>query len=634
MWIIPELGPNETRQQSKLDRFFDHQTKAQALVRESIQNSLDAVKNKNKPARISFSFDKIKSNKFQEYLKGKNNNLEKHLNSCGLDLSTESYTCLIIEDFNTEGLTGPIDNMSYEDDKTPSSGNFIGFWWSEGISDKRIGSAGSHGVGKITLSTSSDINTFFGYTKRNDDKKELLIGYSQLKYHSFNKKQFKGYGRYGKKDSNGRIWPYSNEEDQVIIQQFRNDFNLKRTNNTGLSITIPAVDNDINFEAVIESTIKEFYVPLMRGELEVEITDSIRIEEVTAENIASISKKYLNKKKDKELIICAQEMLEILDSGMKYPKVGTELGKVRKRKILTKDFFDGDIEQMQHKFTSGDMVGVKIPIEIKKENSSDGNVITKTSYFHIFIKNDEGLKLKRSTNYIRDKLLINKEGGSVTKPFTIAFVYITDQDLSEFLKYAEDPGHERWVYRTLYENGNVNKENDTPLRLIKSSIGSFYNILAGIEEERTIKNVLPEIFSIPEKKTGGKKGKTSPTPDVNPQRSKKSPFVLSRISGGFRVKQSKNLKNLLESEELDLPFKIKISTGYFRIRGGGISKYKLLDFNLAETEQFKVINNNTTIISRRKNILEAKVTRKKFSLETKGFDQNRDLEIRCQLIEN
>jgi len=634
MWIIPELGPNETRQQSKLDRFFDHQTKAQALVRESIQNSLDAGISEDKAVEIKFSFHKLSKDILKKYFKGKNHDIEKHLNSCGISIPLKSLRCLVIEDFNTEGLTGSIDNMEYDDNDNPVSGNFIGFWWSEGLSDKRKGSGGSHGVGKITLSTSSNINTFFAYTVRKDEPKKLLIGYSQLKYHSFDRHQFKGYARYGKMDEKEQIWPYGEGEDSKIIEKAQNDFNLNRINQSGLSVIIPGIDVEIDFKAIIQSVVKEFYIPLMRGQLKVEVSDLTQHLKVEANNIISTAEKYLKDPKDKELIKSAQEMLRLLESKMFYPKHDTDLGKVRGREILPEDFTEEDLKTMQSYYSFGKMVGVTIPIKLNIQNKKSGKEELKNSRFHIFIQNNEDLKLKRSTNYIRDKLLINNEGAGTIKPFSVAFLYVNENELSDFLKYAEDPGHERWVYKTLYENGNINSENDTPLRLIKSSISDFYNVLAGVGEDQIVDNVLPEIFNVPEKKAGGKKGFTSPYPDPDPKTKSFSPFVISKLNGGFKVRQSNDIKQLLDEELITIPFNIMIETGYYKITGGGVNKYNTLDFDLSNKNQFEVIYENTKSITQKENKLIVEVEDDNFSITVIGFDENRDLEIKCQLTES
>ncbi|MEX0608152.1 MAG: hypothetical protein WD016_04500 [Balneolaceae bacterium] len=633
MWLIPELSPNETRQQSKLDRFFDHQTKAQALVRESIQNSLDAGISEEKAVEIKFSFDKLSKDILKKYFDGENHDLEKHLNSCGISIPSKSIRCLTIEDFRTEGLTGPIDNMEYDDEDNPVSGNFIGFWWSEGLSDKRKGSGGSHGVGKITLSTSSNINTFFAYTVRKDDPRKLLIGYSQLKYHSFDRHQFKGYARYGKIDKNEQIWPYDERKDSKIIEKAQNDFNLKRANESGLSVIIPSIDDEIDFKAIIQSVLKEFYVPLMRGQLKVEVSDLTQYLKIEEDNIISVAEKYLEDKRDKELIKSAQEMLKLLDSKMFYPKHDSDLGKVRGREILPEDFTEQDLKTMQRNYSLGKMVGTTIPVKVRIQNRKSGKEELKSSRFHIFIQNNEDLKLKRSTNYIRDKLLINSEGAGTIKPFSVAFLYVNETELSDFLKYAEDPGHERWVYKTLYENGNIDTENDTPLRLIKSSISDFYNVLAGVGEDQIVDNVLPEIFNVPEKKAGGQKGGTSPDPNPDPKTRSISPFVISKLNGGFKIKQSNDIGPLLDEDLIAIPFRVTIETGYYKITGGGVTKYNSMDFDLSDKDQFEVIHENTKSISRIENKLVVEITANNFSITVTGFDENRDLEIKCQLNE-
>ncbi|CAN5330602.1 hypothetical protein BH23BAC3_BH23BAC3_26590 [soil metagenome] len=633
MWLIPELSPNETRQRSKLDRFFDHQTKAQALVRESIQNSIDAGISEDKAVEIKFSFNRLSKDKIKKYFDGENHDLEKHLNSCGISIPSKSLQCLVIEDFNTEGLTGPIDNMEYDDEDNPVSGNFIGFWWSEGLSDKRKGSGGSHGVGKITLSTSSNINTFFAYTVRKDEPKKLLIGYSQLKYHSFDRHQFKGYARYGKMDKNEQIWPYDERKDSKNIEKAQNDFNLKRTNESGLSVIIPGIDEEIDFKVIIRSVAKEFYLPLMQGQLKVEVSDLTQHLKIDAENIISIAEKYLDDIVDKELIKSAKEMLILLDSKMFYPKYDTDLGKIRGREILPEDFTEEDLEKMQNYYSFGKMVGATIPVKVRVQNEKYGKVELKNSRFHIFIKKNDDLKLKRSTNYIRDKLLINNEGVGTIKPFSVAFLYVNETELSDFLKYAEDPGHERWVYKTLYENGSIDAENDTPLRLIKSSISNFYNVLAGVGEDQIVDNVLPEIFNVPEKKAGGKKGFTSPDPDPDPETKSLSPFVISKLNGGFKIKQSNDIGKLHDEELITIPFLVTIETGYYKITGGGVAKYNSLDFDLSDKNHFEVIHENTKSISRIENRLVVEIRDNNFSVTVTGFDENRDLEIKCKLSE-
>jgi len=630
MWIIPELGPMETRQDSKLDRFFDGQTKSQSLVRESIQNSLDAQIDSSKPVKIAFRFGQIDFEKLKNYLNGLNNDLIIHLKACGKSLNDGKTNYLVIEDFNTEGLSGPIDNMEFDEEGNPVSGNFIGFWWSEGLSDKRRGSGGSHGVGKIKLSTSSNLNCFLALTNRNDDKKELVIGYCQLKYHSVNRKQFKGYARYGKLIDSNRIFPYDSKEpdDEIIFNQLKRDFDLKRNHETGLSVVIPGVYEDINFENIIRSLLSEFYLPIMTGALIVEVHDNTNSITIDSNSLMKVVVKYLDQK-EINVVEGASKMLEIKKTRMIYTVPGTDLGTVRGRGIESKDFHEDDMKKLQYRFGQGEMVGICIPVVIKEKN--DEGIREIRSRFYVFIQNDETSELKHQANYIRDRLLIGKEGTSLGKPFSLAFVYIDDTDLSEFLKHAEDPGHERWIYNTLLEK-DIYAE-DTPLRLIKHSLNDFYNVLAGIEEDETVENILPDIFNITESGTSDDRGGgTSPTPTPDIKTISQSPFVIFKKQNGFGVKNSKYVSELLESELIQIPFQLSIQTGYASIVGDGVSKYNPMDYDLSNSEIFQIDTENAEVTHIKDNTIVATIIDKEFTIEVRGFDSNRDLEIKGKLI--
>lgn len=630
MWIVPELGPMETRQDSKLDRFFDGQTKSQSLVRESIQNSLDAQIDDSKPVKLVFRFGEIDFDRLKNYMNGSNDSLVSHLKACGKTVKEGKTKYLVIEDFNTEGLTGPIDNMEFDDEGNPVSGNFIGFWWSEGLSDKRRGSGGSHGVGKIKLSTSSNLNCFLALTNRADDKKGLVIGYCQLKYHSFDKKQYKGYARYGKLIENNRIFPYdSNEpEDEKIINQFKFDFDLKRNRESGLSVVIPEVYDEINIENVIRSLLLEFYLPLMTGALIVEVHDNTKSVIIDKNSLMRESVRYLEQK-EISVLEGALKMLEIKNSSLIYTVPETDLGVTRGRSIESKDFHEDDLKRLQSRFGQGEMVGACIPALIK-EKHADGIKEIK-SRFYVFIQNDEKSELKGQTNYIRDRLLIGKEGTGLGKPFSLAFVYIDDADLSEFLKHAEDPGHERWIYNTLLEK-DIYLE-DTPLRLIKHSMNDFYNVLAGIEDDETIENILPDIFNITEEGSGDDKdGNTSPSPSPDIKSNSRSPFVIFKKHQGFGIKNSKYIDELLETDLIQIPFDLRIQTGYASTMGDGISKYHPMDYDLSNTDIFHVTTKGAEVNQKEKNTIVAEVSDQKFSIEVIGFDNNRDLEVRGKII--
>ena len=95
-----------------------------SVVREIIQNSLDVRKNENEPVKIRFSVETIRADEFEGF-KG----IGPHLSACmntakrqnlnevvkfyerGIKVVNDSknVNVLCIHDYNTSGLTGPID---------------------------------------------------------------------------------------------------------------------------------------------------------------------------------------------------------------------------------------------------------------------------------------------------------------------------------------------------------------------------------------------------------------------------------------------------------------------------------------------------------------------------------------------
>lgn len=155
-WEFNEADPSDVLQEvTQRDQFNnDDVGLAEALVRETIQNSLDAAAG-NGPVKVSFSIKELNGNETQSlhrYLE----DLAPHLKACGLPPSKSLHgpaTVLCIEDFNTTGLTGRFDDRD--------NGNFESFWRVVGKSLKKGQKVGRWGLGKLVYSSSSQVRSFF-----------------------------------------------------------------------------------------------------------------------------------------------------------------------------------------------------------------------------------------------------------------------------------------------------------------------------------------------------------------------------------------------------------------------------------------------------------------------------------------
>ena len=187
MWSFSKISPQETRAQSKLADFFESNKggnagDAESLVRESLQNALDA-KSKNAngspvKARITVGRQSLAKTQwmFEQF--------DEHVKAVRAETNREfpkelppEYAFVLIEDFNTTGFDG-----AYDVDDEVNKGSLVRFWWEEGTSEKLKGGGGSHGVGKVTLSEASQSRVFFAYSCR-EDADEGLFGYCRIGMH-------------------------------------------------------------------------------------------------------------------------------------------------------------------------------------------------------------------------------------------------------------------------------------------------------------------------------------------------------------------------------------------------------------------------------------------------------------------
>ena len=158
-WYFPEAdnvsGRGENDPQKELFPGNPYQT----MIRESIQNSLDhPISNNKGPVRVEYKLHSHSTSDFN-YLR---NDLREHIESCYniskadkfnrmLEvLSKPQFYMLEVADYNTIGM-----DYDYESDK----GRFKKFVRYTGDPNEVTGAGGSHGYGKITYFSISEINS-------------------------------------------------------------------------------------------------------------------------------------------------------------------------------------------------------------------------------------------------------------------------------------------------------------------------------------------------------------------------------------------------------------------------------------------------------------------------------------------
>ena len=291
-----DVGPNN----AAAEHFKE--TPYPSLIRESIQNSLDVVKDPTKPVKMVFSFKKLRSRSYENFFK-----LKEHIDGVlkyygtkaeaeykpMLDIfnntviNQEVIHYISVSDYNTVG-------MDFMPDNTDSP--FYAFVRAIGVTVKTdSGSGGSFGFGKSAYFVMSPIHTVLISTMT-DSGKTFFEGAATLCTHvckNENGVETK-YTHYGFYDSNNGEAPSTKDD---IPTKFR------RTE-VGSDIMIMGVDGSdearvIAYDEMIKATLKHFWMSILNGKLEVTIGDI----EITAETLDDLMREHcphlLDRAKDK-----------------------------------------------------------------------------------------------------------------------------------------------------------------------------------------------------------------------------------------------------------------------------------------------------------------------------------------------
>jgi len=597
MWQIRKLTGGELERDPHEAEFFNigDNDKAVSLLREVIQNSLDAKLPAYSSVLVRFTFtEHAKSNDDIFYRE-----LIPHIESCALlpqeYLSSDAISFLAIEDFGTSGLDGPINRD--EKIKKGGSGNYYDFWWCEGKSQKTGQNAGRWGLGKTAYHVASNLRSFWGLTIRHDDNRELLLGKTILKTHLRNGETYDCYGYFARKN-------YESIETKEILQEFRSKFAITRNGEPGLSIVIPMPASEIDHNAITRAVIIHYFFPIIKEMLVVQINDDksqVILNASTLRGIAQQQDWSSSSWKDRPV----DSLMEFLEDAATMPEAKMfSLSMSEGSSIMKEDLFGDKLTEARGMFSKNELLWIRIPVKIYPKNGPTVN-----SYFDAYLQKDETLS-RSEEFYIRGGITISeiKRLGSRR---VRALLSAQDEAICTFLGDCESPAHTDWKERTEQFQEKYHAASAT-LRFIKSSLAEIVNILdqppPGLERD-----FLKDIFFVPE---GIEEGVRIVTPPPPPPPPKPQKFDISRIPEGFRV--------VLSKKEVSLPTQALIRVAYDVRRGNPFSNYHPMDFNFAN-KVIKMTISGGDIIDKGRNRMRVSIAEDNFELRVTGFDKHRDL---------
>ena len=330
-WEFEEYTEDSTRQDSSSDKFFKEAFESDSLIREFIQNSLDASNN-SKAVKVVINEKLLNKRELKEFL----TDLEPHLEPCKIQAhkNQQKIKFIVLEDFNTKGLEGK---------------NKENFFKADNITNK-IAGGGSHGIGKAVFSAVSKIKTFFGYSIFNGNQ-SVFQGRAILESHPIGEKEYRPYGNL-----------------KISVEKYTDFINTifkRKKIETGLSVAIPYCD--IKIEDIKQSCLNQFYIPIINEELEIEIGND-KINKETLLDLDNLKVKlamdYITSSETNKYFIKEKEW-----KSLKFPELKTDL--IEQNSFFSL-FFKIELPNRQKPSENGEAI---LLIKKEEENIEESQVI-------------------------------------------------------------------------------------------------------------------------------------------------------------------------------------------------------------------------------------------------------------------
>lgn len=632
-WHFRPYAPGEKTRDPIQGEFFATdaiRNPAEALIREGIQNSLDAqiVDEDGEPTevlrvRLFLGMGKhaLSAKRAHRWFDGAWLHFQADCNGLR-EAPDKNEPCafLVYEDFNTTGLEGDVAQEFDDGERNP----FFYFFRAEGRSSKSETDRGRWGVGKYVFPRSSRVSSVFGFTVRADDGKRLLMATSVLKSHRAAGKHFTPDGYFGEpyKGTNF-ILPFT---DKDLLDQFSSDFRISRRKEPGLSIVVPWLDEEFTGRQIIEAVVRDYFYPILNGSLCVVVDTSegsTTIDDTTLEDVVLGL--------DGET---ADELLQVVDLGewasrQKPQSILCLKATNPERPEWQADLIDPEhLEVLRRNFEQGHKLAIRVPLTVR-EKGPRGETRHAT-YFTVFMQqggNETGRPV-----FVREGIIISDIRGAGTRARGVrSLVVVEHRPLATLLGDSENPAHTQWQKDSSNFKGKY-VYGAACIEFVTKSVASLVRFLAADEAEED-STLLLDFFSIPapdsqefktNKKRKKKKGTESDDDDIIVEPRLKR-FRVQKIPGGFTVVRG--------DAAAKPPARLDLRVAYDLRRGNPLNKYDPADFKLGRGDIRIEEREGMKIVEQGDNRLLVEIHDPEFRLTLAGFDQKRDLFVNVKLEE-
>ena len=368
-----------------------------------------------------------------------------------LNLFDLNQKCMVLEDYNTTGLTGDI-----SDDPTVKAGKFKRFMYRKNSTGTNKHSGGSHGSGRKSLLYASCIRSILIYTRREDEPPEEVvsgISFTQVR-RDVNGDMYAPNSRfvetYLDENKEKRMRGYNNKE---IVEEMKRTFGLREVENeikniptaklndkAGLSIVIPFPDRGLKDEDLELDILVNYALSIYDNKLIVirhGREGNAHPVVYHKDNIQEIMMRVINRKKSKKkesrirrprrgtrvdkinIVRAMHDLLVGIKSGVDLEKPDVILPLDREFKGRIEHAFKKQIETekgirgIQEKYENFEVIYVHVKKEFVYEDRKKKD---QTGHYRLFLKKEEeygySLLMRGFTIYLSDDENRSRKGYS------------------------------------------------------------------------------------------------------------------------------------------------------------------------------------------------------------------------------
>lgn len=598
-WKWPSAGPNPVHQGLDLE-VFDRPDYpySETFVREAVQNSLDARLDPSKPVCMRFTFHEGPKKQSEAFLA----DVIQFRKQADLDIPEEwndnHVKWLVVEDFNTEGLSGSLNDRSSD---------FWNYWLNFGISNKDGRGRGGRGIGRVTFLIASRLKTVIGYTRRYEDSRSAVCGMAVLKAHQ-DGNNFLSTHAYLAQAEQGSI--YSLYDSKEFLGQVQTTFRFSGydgefTSGLGLAILYP--HKKLERDGILAAAIANFSPAIMDGTLVLDV-DGIVLNKSSMAKVAEEVSENFNDVAIKEGVSRYLDLIKHTKNPPEHEIMWPTRSKDwhdLKESDMVKSILD-KLENQCH---------VVCSIQMYLEQHGKENLVELKAV--VAATPPE----KRSINQLfRGGMSLPDVWSKSDQEQFDLVVSVEDSLLVTYLNLCEGKAHlelleNEEVLQKLEQRGFTNR------RKIKRAVKSFLKDMCWLLTPDILEpsaDVFKKFFSIPKptkRPSPQRQGLDDSPDDMIPLPLNLAPFLVEHLTEGCRVRANP------EYDESAWPINLTVTFAY--ANGARRPPWDEHDFLL---ENLSLHYEDCQITTRKGNRVRASDCGSNCSIRVTGFDTNRELD--------